>query len=170
LQKQTYPSLESLKQKVPPFLHCYLDFWSKEQLDILALHRNADYKIELTDDKNLEFSYLNKHSLKELIAMQKYLTNNLAKSFIVNSKVPFASPILFVRKANGSLRFCINYRKLNAITKKNRYFLLLINETLARLAKAKIFTKLDICQAFYYICIVPESEELTAFRTRYSLF
>jgi len=76
--------------------------------------------------------------------MQKYLTDNLSKSFIVNSKAPFASPVLFVRKADRSLQFCIDYCKLNAITKKNRYLLPLIDETLARLAKAKIFTKLDI--------------------------
>jgi hypothetical protein len=77
--------------------------------------------------------------------MQEYLTNNLSKSFIVNNKAPFASLVIFVRKTNGSLRFCIDYRKLNAITKKNYYPFPLINETLARLAKAKIFTKLDIC-------------------------
>jgi hypothetical protein len=110
-----------------------------------VLYRNADHKIELTDDKNLGFSYLNKHSLEELIAMQKYLTNNLSKGFIVDSKALFASFVIFVCKANRSLRFCINYRKLNAITKKNCYLLPLINEMLARLAKAKIFTKLDIC-------------------------
>ena len=73
------------------------------------LYRNADYKIELTDDKNLEFSYLNKHSLEELTAMQKYLTNNFSKSFIVNSKALFASFVLFVCKANKSLQFYINY-------------------------------------------------------------
>jgi hypothetical protein len=76
--------------------------------------------------------------------MQEYLTDNFSKSFIVNSKVSFASSILFVYKANKSLRFYINYCKLNAITKKNYYSLLLIDETLACLAKAKIFTKLDI--------------------------
>jgi hypothetical protein len=113
---------------------------------------------------------LNKHSLEELTAMREYLTDNLAKGFIVNSKAPFASSVLFVRKADGSLRFCIDYRKLNAITKKNRYPLPLIDETLACLAKAKIFTKLDIRQAFHRIRIAPESEELTAFRTRYGLF
>jgi hypothetical protein len=76
--------------------------------------------------------------------MQEYLTDNLSKGFIVNSKALFASFVIFVYKADGSLQFCINYQKLNAITKKNRYSLPLINETLARLAKAKIFTKLDI--------------------------
>jgi hypothetical protein len=102
--------------------------------------------------------------------MREYLTDNLSKGFIINSKAPFASPVLFVRKADGSLQFCIDYYKLNAITKKNRYSLPLIDETLARLAKAKIFTKLDICQAFHRIYMSPESEKLTAFRTRYSLF
>jgi len=87
---------------------------------------------------------LNKHFLEELTAMQEYLTNNFSKSFIINSKVPFASLVLFVCKANRSLQFCINYYKLNAITKKNRYLLPLIDKTLACLAKAKIFTKLDI--------------------------
>jgi hypothetical protein len=76
--------------------------------------------------------------------MRKYLTNNLSKSFIVNSKAPFASSVLFICKANRSLQFYIDYCKLNAITKKNRYSFLLINKTLAYLAKAKIFTKLDI--------------------------
>ena len=88
---------------------------------------------------------MNKHSLEKLTAMREYLTDNLSKSFIVDSKAPFASLVLFVCKANGLLRFCIDYRKLNAITKKNRYLFPLIDETLARLAKAKIFTKLDIC-------------------------
>jgi hypothetical protein len=155
---------------VPPFLHCYLDFWSKERSDTLAPHCNADYKIELTDSKNLGFSYLNKYSLEELTAMRGYLTDNLSKGFVVASKAPFASPVLFACKAYRSLRFCIDYCKLNAITKKNHYPLPLIDEMLARLAKAKVFTKLDIRQAFYCICILPESEELTAFRTRYSLF
>jgi hypothetical protein len=77
--------------------------------------------------------------------MREYFTNNFSKSFIVNSKAPFASSILFVCKANRSLQFYVNYYKLNAITKKNCYSLLLIDKTLARLAKAKIFTKLNIC-------------------------
>ena len=163
-------SPESLRQKVPAFLHDQLDFFSKEQSNTLPPHRSIDHKIELTEDNTLGFCHLNKHSLAELTSIRDYLTDNLAKNFIVPSKAPFASPVLFVRKADGSLRFCVDYRKLNAQTKKNRYPLPLIDETLARLSKAKIFTKLDIRQAFHRIRISPESEELTAFRTRYGLF
>jgi hypothetical protein len=102
--------------------------------------------------------------------MRDYLFANLAKGFIVSSQALFASLVLFARKSNGLLRFCVNYYKLNALTKKNRYPLLLIDKTLARLNRAKVFTKLDIRQVFYRIRISLESKELIVFRTCYGLF
>jgi hypothetical protein len=60
-------------------------------------------------------------------------------------------PVLFVKKLSGTLRFCIDYYKLNDLTHKDRYSLPLISETLARLAKTKVYTKLNIQQAFYRI-------------------
>ena len=78
--------------------------------------------------------------------------------------------MLFVKKPSGGLRFYIDYRKLNALTRKDRYPLPLIDETLARISSAKIFTKLDIRQAFYRIRIHPDSEDLTTFRTRYRVY
>ena len=75
--------------------------------------------------------------------------------------------MLFVKKANGSLRFCVDFYKLNNLTCKDRYPLPLIDETLAKLAKAKVYIKLDIRQAFHRIQIDPNLEELTTFRTRY---
>lgn len=68
---------------------------------------------------------------KELIAVKDYITENFNKGFIDSSKAPFASLVLFVRKKNGDLRFCVDYRRLNAITKKDKYPLPLIEETLA---------------------------------------
>jgi hypothetical protein len=56
---------------------------------------------------------------KELLAIKKYLLKNLYKGFIVLNSSPFASPMFFVAKPNGSLRFCINYHKLNNLTKKD---------------------------------------------------
>jgi hypothetical protein len=67
---------------------------------------------------------------KELLAVKKHLLENLHKGFIVLSSSPFASSVLFVAKPNGSLRFCVNYRKLNSLTKKDQYLLPLIDETL----------------------------------------
>ena len=56
---------------------------------------------------------------KELLMVKEYLLKNLYKGFIVLSSSPFASPILFVAKPNGGLRFYVNYRKLNSLTKKD---------------------------------------------------
>jgi hypothetical protein len=98
------------------------------------------------------------------------LTDNLAKGFIEPSQAPFAAPVLFVKKPNGSLRFCIDFRTLNTLTHKDRYLLLLIDETLARISNTKVFTKLDIRQAFHRIRMDPASEEYTIFRTRYGAY
>jgi hypothetical protein len=68
------------------------------------------------------------------------------------------------------LRFCVDFCKLNNFTRKDRYPLPLIDETLAKLAKAKVYIKLDIRQAFYRIQIDPNLEELTTFRTRYKSY
>ena len=73
-------------------------------------------------------------STEELVIVKSYLKENLKKGFIKASSSPFASPVLFVKKADRSLRFCVNYRKLNVLTKKDRYPLPLINETLAQLS------------------------------------
>ena len=110
-------------------------------------------------------------SQEELAAVKAYLEENLSKGFIMASTAPFASPVLFVRKANGSLWFCVDYRKLNAITKKDCYLLPLIEETLAQLTGAKLITKLDIQYAFNRIQIATdEDKELTTFWTRFGLY
>ena len=109
-------------------------------------------------------------SRDELLVLQKYLTENLETGFIRSSSSPAASPVLFVKKPGGGLRFCVDYRALNAKTIKNRYPLPLIRETLDRLSKACIFTKLDIVAAFNRLRMAYGEERKTAFRTRYGLF
>ena len=81
---------------------------------------------------------------KELKVIKKYLVKNLDKGFIELSQVPFIALILFVKKLDSLLYFYINYRKLNLFTKKDRYLLPLINKTLARIRRVKLFTKLNI--------------------------
>jgi hypothetical protein len=102
--------------------------------------------------------------------MKQYLVENLNKGFIAPSQSPFAALILFTRKSNGSLRFCVDYRKLNVLTMKNQYPIPLIEETLNKMNRARIFTKLDIHQAFHRVRIHPDSVDLTRFRTRYGFY
>lgn len=107
----------------------------------------------------------------ELLLVKRYLIEHLEKGFIEASSAPYASPVLFAKKPGGGLRFCVDYRKLNAITKKNRYPIPLIAETIARLSKAKWITKIDIRHAFNRIRMHSEKDEdLTTFRTKYGTY
>jgi hypothetical protein len=109
-------------------------------------------------------------SKDELLVLRKFLEKNLSKGFIRASLSPAVSPVLFAKKPNRGLCFCIDYRALNIITIKNRYPLLLIQETLACFSRAKFYTKLDIITTFNRIRIAEKQEYLTVFNTRYSLF
>jgi hypothetical protein len=109
-------------------------------------------------------------SLEMLLVLHKTLTELLDKGFIRVSNSPAASPVLFVRKPGGGLRFCVDYRALNAITQRDCYPLPLILETLNQLSQAKWFTKLDVIAAFNKIHIKEGDKWKTAFTTRYGLF
>src|SRR5205823_1107950 len=79
-------------------------------------------------------------SRKKLIVFRKTFMELLNKGFVRVSNFPAGAPVLFIKKPGGGLRFYVNYRRLNAITRKNRYPFPLIHETLRFLAKAKWFT------------------------------
>ena len=155
---------------LPPEYHEFLDVFSREASDTLPEHRPYDHKIQLESGKTPGFGPLYGMSQDELRVLKKYLEDNLTKGFIRASSSPAASPVLFVRKPGGGLRFCVDYRGLNAITVKNRYPLPLIRETLDRLAKVKFFIKLDIIAAFNKLRMAAGEEWKTAFRTRYGLY
>ena len=156
--------------KVPVDHHKHLDVFSRKEADKLAEHRPYDHKIVLEEGKQPGFGPLYGMSRNELQVLQKYLNEMLSKGFIRASSSPVAAPVIFVKKPGGGLRFCVDYRALNAITIKNRYPLPLIQETLNRLSKARYYTKLDLIHAFNRLRIAKGDEWLTAFRTRYGLF
>ena len=87
-------------------------------------------------------------SENKLQKMKKYFEENLKKEFISFSLISYASSVLFVVKLNESLRFCVNYRKLNVVIKRNQYSISLIEETLARVTDCKYFIKLNIIVVF----------------------
>jgi hypothetical protein len=105
----------------------------------LSSHKKHDHRIKLEKDykSNHEYAFLYNLSEKELQLIKKYLKEHLNKNFIESSTAFYASLILFAKKSDDELRFCVNYRKLNAIIKKNRNSISFIAETIARLSKAK---------------------------------
>jgi len=125
--------LEELKKKLLTQYYKFLNVFDKEKATHLPLHRSYDHKIELEGDEQPPRSRLYPISGHKLQKVKEYLEENLKKEFITPSKAPFASPILFTEKKDGSLRFCVDYRKLNALTKRDRYPIPLIDEVLARI-------------------------------------
>ncbi len=99
----------------------------------------------------------------KLQKMKNYLIEYLNKSFISSSSISYASFILFVEKKDDSLRFCVDYRKLNALIKRDRYFLLLIDETLARIQDSKYLIQLNIIVVFNKLRMHLRSKDLTIF-------
>lgn len=158
------------KIKLPSHFHQYLHLFDAKKADILPEHRDCDHKINLKQGTIPPSRPLYQMSTKELLVLRKFLDENLAKGFIRPSTSPTASPVLFAKKPGGGLRFCVDYRALNAITIKNKYPLPLIQETLSQLSRAKYYTKLDIISAFNCIRMQEGQEWLTAFNTRYGLF
>jgi len=99
-----------------------------------------------------------------------YLIKHLNKEFIFFSFASYISLILFIEKKDESLRFCINYRKLNALIKRNHYSLSLINETLTCIQESKYLTQLNIIVAFNKLYMHSDNEDLTIFITFFNSY
>ncbi len=100
------------------------------------------------NDKLMLKSRIYQMSIHKLLEIKKYLKKNLKKDFISSSLTLFAFLVLFVAKSNERLRFYVDYRKLNALTCRNRYSISLIKKTLARVMNCKYLIKFNIIIAF----------------------
>lgn len=158
-------NLADVRSKLPSEYHDYLDVFDRAKANEMPPHRASDHKIELLGDARPPQSRAYKMSEYKLAKVKAYLDENLAKGYITPSKASYSSPVLFALKTNGDLRFCVDYRKLNALTKRNRYPLPLIEEVIGKLRGCKHLTRLDIIAAFNKIRMDPESEDLTTFTT-----
>jgi hypothetical protein len=151
--------------------HEFLDVFDKKAFNIFVSHKSYDHKIVLKKNAISDCTSLYKMFEKKLKIVKKYLENNLKKQFIIANRSSFVSSIMFMKKTNKSLRFCVDYKKLNQLIKKNKYFLSLIDETLTHLDKTKYFIKLNIRQAFHRIKIAnAEFENLIIFKTRFDAY
>ena len=114
----------------------YVNVFDKSQANILSSHRFYNHKLKFAKRANKNnllksriYSILN-HKFEQI---KKYLNEHLKKKFIIFNYALFASFVLFAEKPNNELRFYVNYKKLNAIIKRNRYFISLIDEILTRI-------------------------------------
>ncbi|XP_075091854.1 uncharacterized protein LOC142172004 [Nicotiana tabacum] len=102
--------------------------------------------------------------LKELKAQLQKL---LEKGFIRPSILPWGALVLFVKKKDGTLRLCIDYRQLNKVTIKNKYPLPRIDDLFDQLKGVSLFSKIDMWSEYYQLCVKDQDVPKTAFRIRY---
>jgi len=160
------------RTSAPPVIPKEYKEWEhlfQEDVSATALpkHQPWDHEIILQEGKQPTFGPIYGLSEKELRTLRDYIKENMTKGFIRESQSPAGYPILFVPKKDGSLRLCVDYRKLNDATIKNRYPLPNISELQDRLSHAKVFTALDLRGAYNLIRMKEGEEWKTAFRTRY---
>ena len=133
----------------------------------LLKHQTWNHKIIFELSKTLTFEFIYALFEKKLKILRKYLNENLKKKFIRKSQSSTKYSILFVLKKDGTLRLCVDYRKLNEIIVKNKYLLSNINELQDKLFEAIYFTKLNLKRAYNLIRMKTREEWKTTFRTRY---
>jgi hypothetical protein len=129
--------------------------------------RRVSHEIPLHPDSPPQFRGIFRLSQIELQELRKQLDQLLKDGKISPSTSPYGAPVLFVKKKDGSLRMCIDYRALNSQTVKNRYALPRIDDLLDQLYGAKVFSKIDLTSGYWQIAIAAADRYKTAFRTRY---
>ena len=162
--------LEQVKIKLLSEYHDYLNIFDRAMIDQLSLHRFYNHKIELIDEEMFSWSRLYQMFNHKLQKIKKYLINHLNKEFIFFSFASYVLLILFIEKKDDSLRFCVDYRKLNALIKRDHYFLSLIDETFAHIQESKYLTRLNIIVAFNKLRMHSDSEDLTIFIIFFNLY
>ncbi len=162
---------KTFAEMVPEHYHSFHNLFSKENFDELPERKPWDHAIELTPNAkstlDCKVYSLNWNKQEQL---NKFLNENLDSGRICPSKSPFASPFFFVKKKDGMLWPVQDYRKLNEMTIKNRYPLLLISKLIDKLCGAKYFTKLDVHWGYNNVRIKEGDEEKATFRMNRGLF
>ncbi len=150
-----------------PLLREFQDVFSEHLPTGLPPQREIVHQIETFPGAEPPFRSTYRLAQPELQELRRQLDELLAQGKIQPSISPYGAPVIFIKKKDGSLRMCVDYRLLNNQTVKNRLALPRIDELLDRLHSAKVFSKLDLTSGYHQIAIRTEDIPKTAFRTRY---
>ncbi|MBW0495301.1 hypothetical protein O181_035016 [Austropuccinia psidii MF-1] len=154
--------IETMMKVFPSAYHQYLDVFFKVKSEKLPPHHACDHHIELEGSLppvGVNYSL----SCQESDTHRAYISDNLEKFFIWPSSSSTGEPVLFVKKKDGGLCLCVNYRKLNAVTRKNNYPVPPMNQLLTVFNGSPIFSKIDLRGAYNLLRIKEGDKNLTCF-------
>jgi len=155
---------------VPFEYHKFANVFSKTKAEVLPSHHPYDLKINLEEGAQPPVGPIYFLSASEQEALKEFIEENLNTGFIRPTSSLHGAPVLFVKKKDGSLRLCVDFRGLNHISKKDHYPLLLISNLLDLPRKAWVYSKIDLHHAYHLVHITDSDEWKTVFRTHYRSF
>ncbi len=159
------------KVMVPDWCRDFTNLFDKDNFDKLPEPKTWDHAIKLTPNASANLDCkVYPLNCSEQAELNKFLDKNLSSGQIWPSKSPMASPFFFVKKKDSKIWPVQNYCKLNEMTIKNRYPLLLISELIDKLQGTKYFSKLNVQWGYNNVCIKSSDEWKVAFRTNQGLF
>ena len=149
-----------------PTICGYPDVFS-EELPRLPPRREIEFTIDVLPGATPASITPYRMAPKELKELKLQLQELLEKGFIRSSVSPWRAPVLFVKKKDGTLRLCVDYRQLNKMTVKNKYPLPRIDDLFNQLKGADVFSKIDLRFGYHQLRIKDADVHKTAFRMRY---
>lgn len=152
-----------IKLKLKSLLEEYADCFSSSTKE-LGCTDKIKMEIKLTSEKPVCYRPY-RMSMPEKAIVRDKIQDLLENNIIRESNSPYSSPIILVKKKNGDYRLCVDFRKLNNVTVKDKYPLPIIEEQVEKLGGKQIFTSLDMSQGFYQIPLQKESIAKTGFIT-----
>ncbi|KAJ9561422.1 hypothetical protein OSB04_006582 [Centaurea solstitialis] len=138
-----------------------------EDLPGLPPERQVEFHIDLTPGAAPIARAPYRLAPTEMKEMMTQLQELSEKGFIRPSSSPWGAPVLFVKKKDGSMRMCIDYRKQNKVTVKNKYPLPRIDNLFDQLQGVGCFSKIDLRSGYHQVRVKEDDVPKTAFRTRY---
>ncbi|GJR63883.1 putative reverse transcriptase domain-containing protein [Tanacetum coccineum] len=141
-----------------------------EDLSGLPPQRQVEFRIDLVPGATPIAKSPYRLAPSEMQELSGQLQELQDKGFIRPSHSPWGAPVLFVKKKDGSLRMCIDYRELNKLTVKNRYPLPRIDDLFDQLQGSRFFSKIDLRSGYHQLRVHEDDIPKTAFRTRYGHF
>ncbi|MBW0542747.1 hypothetical protein O181_082462 [Austropuccinia psidii MF-1] len=166
VEEEDPEEVETMMRVVPSVYCQYLDVFSKVKAEKLPPHCACDHHIKL-EGSLPPVAVIYSVSNQESDTLRAYISENVEKCFIWPSCSSTVAHVFFVKKKYGGLRLCVDYRKLNAATRKNKYPVPPINQLLNVFDGSSIFSNIYLCGAYNLLRIKKGDEHLPDFRTKY---